>query len=76
MAYPYDSIVSDTRNTEVLIHSATQMSLENMLISRSWLQKSQILYDSIYTKHPGKADSSWQNLVYWFPGAGMRENVK
>lgn len=47
---PYDEIVFNDKNNEVLIHAMSQMNFENMLSEKRQLQKDHTLYDTIYTK--------------------------
>lgn len=57
---------------EILIHTTTQISLENMLSDIGLTQQATILYDSVYMEHPQEANPEVGNRLEVARGQGRR----
>lgn len=63
--------VSAVKRNKVLIRDATQMNLENVMLSeKKPVTKGHVLCHSVYMKCPEKANPLQQHSEEWWPGAG------
>lgn len=62
---PFDAILFNDKNNEVLIHAMSQMNSETMPSEKSQLPEDHILYDSTYTTFPEKANPRRQKADQW-----------
>lgn len=58
---------------EVLIHATTRTNLENIMLSKMSVTKDHKLYDSIYVRSPGQANSQTQTIDSCCLGQGLTE---